>query len=222
MNNGSYDDARIRVSGIVIRHRPVGDYDFAVTILTMEKGKISAFARGARKPGGRLSGNVEPFCCGNFILFAGKNSYNIIEADIISYFEEFRRDLEKTVYGSFLLELADYYGTENSDERDLFRLLYVSLCALTREGFDRKLVRCVYEIKALMIDGQFPGIDPMTQSPILQKTLQHIMTAPFKELFSFRLSGQGMEELERYTRRLRDRFVDRRLSSLDMLSAFES
>ena len=55
-------DNRLLVNGMILKHRPVGEYDFTVSILTMERGKISAFARGARKPGGKLSGNVEPFC----------------------------------------------------------------------------------------------------------------------------------------------------------------
>ena len=97
----------ITLRGIVLKHAPVGDYDWSVTIFTSDKGKITAFARSARKPGNKLSGCVEPFCFGTFKLFVGRNSYTIIEADIENYFEGFRGDLEGACYGTFFLELAD-------------------------------------------------------------------------------------------------------------------
>jgi len=74
------------VTGIVLKQTPFGEYDRRVCLLTREKGKITAFARGARKPGNRLAAATNPFAFGSFRLYEGRNSYTISEAEIRNYF----------------------------------------------------------------------------------------------------------------------------------------
>jgi DNA repair protein RecO (recombination protein O) len=210
------------VRGIVLKHAPVGDYDWVATIFTAERGKITAFARSARKPSAKLSGLVEPFCFGTFKLFAGKNSYTIAEADIENYFEGFRADLEGACYGTFFLELCSFYTRENNEDKDLLNLLYFSLKALLKENIPNRLVRCIFELRALVIEGEYPGI-PEGQK-LLDSTryaMGFITTSPLNKLFSFSLSEEVLEELDRITKEYRNTYIDRPLKSLEMLEIFE-
>ena len=213
----------ITVRGMVLKHSPSSDYDWVATIFTAERGKITAFARSARKPGNRLSGTVEPFCFGTFKLFAGKSSYNIVEADIENYFESFRGDLEGACYGTFFLELISYYTRENVEDKDLLNLLYLSLLALQKNSIPNRLVRCVFELRALQTEGEYPGIP--SDMKLLEATryaLDFIAETPLEKLYTFSVSGEVLDELCRVTALYRKRFIDRPLKSTEMLATFDN
>ena len=106
------------LTGMVLKAEPIGDYDRRVVLLTKERGKIAAFARGARKPSSKLLAATNPFCFGTFKFYEGRTSYNLMEADISNYFEGLREDYESAFYGMYFLEVMDYYTRENNDEKE--------------------------------------------------------------------------------------------------------
>lgn len=145
---------QIEVTGMVIAQAPIGEYDRRVVLLTLEKGKISAFARGARRPNSQLIGASQPMTFGTFQLYAGKNSYTLLSAEIKHYFPEVKSDLTKVAYGTYFLELASYLTRENNDEREILKLLFQSLRALEKGKIPGKLIRCIYETRILTCFGE--------------------------------------------------------------------
>ena len=146
------------VLGMVIASAPAGEFDRRVVLLTREKGKISAFAKGARRVNSPLLAATNSFAFGKFELFEGRNSYTIRQADIQNFFGEFRTDLEGAWYGMYFLELADYFTRENNDEREMLKLVYQTLRALSCSSIKNELIRYIYEWKAMVINGEYPDI----------------------------------------------------------------
>lgn len=149
---------QITVMGMVLSATPIGEYDKRVVLLTKERGKISAFARGARKPGSALSGSIIPFSFGEFTIYQGRTSYTLMSASISNYFAELRMDMEGAYYGFYFMEIADYYCREANDERQMLKLLYQSLRALSKDSIPNLLIRYIYELKAICINGEAPQV----------------------------------------------------------------
>lgn len=149
---------QIVLTGMVLSTMPVGEYDRRVVILTKEQGKISAFARGARRPNSPLVGAVNPLAFGEFTMYEGRTSYTIQSASITNYFAELREDVVGAYYGFYFLEVADYYAKEYTDEREMLKLLYQSMRALINPHIPNRLVRRIFELKALTVNGQAPQV----------------------------------------------------------------
>ena len=236
----------IFVTGMILKQTPVGEYDRRICLLTKERGKISAFARGARKPGSKMAAGTNPFSFGTFKLYEGKSSYTLADADIQNYFEELRKDYIGAYYGMYFAEVADYYTRENNDEVLMMKLLYQSLRALSVPALPKRLVRCIYEIKAIVVNGEFPGIPAERymanryaadtyatgrdasdgrREGFLQKGLQdstiyaieYIAASTVEKLYTFTVTDSVLVELEEMSAYYRARFMAHEFKSLEIL-----
>ena len=211
----------LTVQGIVISSMPIGEYDRRVEILTGDLGRISAFARGARKPSSPLVSVCRPFAFGEFKLFQGKSSYSLSSARIDSYFEELAGDIVLTYYGFYFLELAKYFCREGERAKEELKLLYVSLRSLISEKFDNRLVRAVYEQKLLYCQGLCPPSDYVRSyrdmSAGARYTYDFVINTPPEKLFTFKLKEEILEEYADISAELIRLITDKEFNSLNLL-----
>lgn len=149
---------QIEVTGMVLFVAPIGEYDRRVVLLTKERGKISAFAKGARRPNSTLVGMTAPFTFGTYTLYVGRNSYTIMSAHVENYFSKLGQNMEGAYYGFYFLEIANYYCREENNEVEMLKLLYASMRALEKEKVSFSLIRCIFELKAVAINGEAPQV----------------------------------------------------------------
>lgn len=212
----------VRETAIVLGSFPIGEYDRRVILLTKDRGKITAFAKGARRQTSKMLATTDLFAFGEFMLYPGRNSYTLTDTKIQNYFEELRRDFRKAYYGMFFLELCDYYGRENNDEKELLKLLYQSLKALQLPSLPAQLVQYVFEIRALVIQGEFPGIPvKMLLQESTKYAINHIAVTPIEKLYTFNVSTEVLGEMKIVVESYRKKYIDRKMKSLEMINLLE-
>lgn len=207
----------ITVTGMVLSASPMDEYDRRLVILTSERGKISAFAKGARRPNSPLVAGSRPFSFGKFQLYEGKTSYNVRSFEISRYFEELATDVEASCMGTYFMEFADYYGREGVDERLMINHLYASLLALTRPGKDRKLMRAVFELRAMAIHGEYSEHPLTACGPSAAYAWEYVLSAPAGKVYAFTLEPEPTEEFIRSVEALKKYYLDRTFKSLEVL-----
>lgn len=208
----------IMVTGMILKQTPIGEYDRRICLLTKERGKISAFVRGSRKPGSRLSSATNLFSFGVFKLYEGKNSYNVSDVEIQNYFEELRTDYIGACYGMYFAEIADYYTRENNDERQMLGLLYQSLRALCAPSLPNELVRCIYEIKSIAVNGEFPGLRrerQLEESTVY--ALEYIVSSSIEKLYTFNVTPQVLAQLQEEAQWYCRKIIGHEFKSLEIL-----
>lgn len=211
----------VNLTGMVIKATPVGEYDRRLVILTRERGKITAFARGAKRPGNMLMAVSRPFVFGSFVLYEGREAYNLQSAEITNYFSELSGDVEGACYGSYFLELADYYGRENVDGSEMLLLLYQSLRALLKPALPNTLVQLIFELRVMVANGEYTEQPPVSCSDSAVYAWEYIIASPLEKLYTFVLKPPVQRELKAAVDYNKKRFLDREFHSLEILAMLQ-
>lgn len=144
----------IAVTGIVLYTSDLKEYDKRLVILTKERGKITVFANGARRAASLIRAASQSYVMGKFSITANRDSYTLQSAEVQEYFNEISKDMEKLCYAAYFAEMMSYYTREGDYCRDNLNLLYITLKALVAENVPLKLIRYIYEVKLMSIEGQ--------------------------------------------------------------------
>ena len=118
----------------------------------------------------------------------------------------------------YFLEVMDYYTRENNDEKEMLKLLYQSLRALGVSSLNKRLVQYTFEIKALILNGEYPGI-PEQERRLKDTvyTMNYIESSSVEKLYTFTVTAAILEELQEIAGIYRKKYMDREFKSLVIL-----
>jgi len=146
-----------RVEGIVLKTRDYGETNKIITLLSSETGKITAMARGAKKPASRLASVTQPFTHGSFLIQQGNGMGTIQQGEQVESYRHIRENIEATAYASFIVELIDRAVEDRTPQAAIFNLLKNSLHAISEE-YDPEAIALFVEWKMLPVTGIYPTL----------------------------------------------------------------
>jgi len=198
------------VKGMILSSSDTGENDKRIVLLTRERGRVTAFANGARRPTSHLLSAVNVFSYGEFELFPGRNSNTLKKAEISEYFPRLTEDLDRIMAASFFSEVADYYSLENSDETERLKLLYRTFQALSSGRFSINLIKNIYLVRTMALNGEYKSAfsEKLSESEAVMSALRLAERNPIESLYSFALSEEAEAEFERVVSGLRKKFMD--------------
>lgn len=123
---------QITTTGIVLREREHDD-DRILTILTADRGVITAYARGAKKLRGRLLSGTELLCCSRFVLFQYRDRYQVDSAETEQNFFGLRSDVEKLSLAVYLAQLCAQVAAGRGGGRGIPAAVLNSLYLLEKD-----------------------------------------------------------------------------------------
>jgi DNA repair protein RecO (recombination protein O) len=118
---------------IVLSSVDYGEADRIVTLFTLGRGRLSAFAAGARKSRRRFPGALEPATHLNARLVERRgDTYRLDGADVVTSFHHLRGDLGRIARGLYSLELCRELVRDHEPHPQLFQSLLAYLGLLDR------------------------------------------------------------------------------------------
>lgn len=145
-----------RTQALVLRARKYGETDSLLTMLTDQRGKVGAIAKGVRKPVSRLRGGVQPLTHTQLALHGGRSLHIVTQAEIIEAFRTLHGDLDQFGYACYMAELVDKCIPEG-EGAEVFPLLLT--CWHLLAVYDGKLVARLFELHFLARQGYIPELE---------------------------------------------------------------
>ncbi len=149
----------VKLRAVVLRTVDYGERDRVVTLFSRERGKLSAFARGARSSRRRFGGTLEPFTLVAAELTERSGDlWGLDDAAVERGFGSVRGDLARIACASYAVELARELVRDAEPHEDLFDAL-VAYLALLDGGPARPWDLRRFELDALRAAGLQPALD---------------------------------------------------------------
>ena len=110
----------LKVNAVVLRAADYGENDKILTLLSAERGRISAGIKGVKKAGAKLRFAAQPFCFAEYVLSARGERYTVTGCTECESFYEIRTDINKFYAASAAAECALALSFEGDGSRELF------------------------------------------------------------------------------------------------------
>lgn len=146
------------VKGLILKETPIGDYDKIMTVLTAAYGKISVFARGAKRLKSPLFTPTQLFSYSEMTLYKSASTYYIRQGALMESFYHIRDTLEGAALAGYLADVAADVAQEEQKEEALLRLVLNCFYAIAGKIKPPEQIKAVFELRAAAEAGFLPNL----------------------------------------------------------------
>lgn len=151
-----------RSRSIILRARDLRESDQLITVFSEKEGKLTAVAKGVKKPKSSLRGCVQPFCHSLLFFSQGRELDLITQGRVIDFYGNSREDLHRTLHNIYMMEILDKSLMDRAPLPHLYQAMIDVLELINQEGFNSILIR-YFESQLLVNLGYKPVLDRCVQ-----------------------------------------------------------
>ena len=163
---------RFVTCGLVLRETVTRDADKILTVLTLDRGRLSVIARGARRKGSRVAAACQLLAYSEMTLYERGRWTMLDAADTIELFDGLRQDLTALSLAAYFAELTE--AVSDGSGGDVLPLLLNALYALSALKKPPQLVKPAFQFRLMALAGYEPMADgcalcgaPQPENPML-------------------------------------------------------
>ena len=145
------------LSVIILKRQDFKEDDLLVTVYSLEKGKLTLLARGAKKIKSKLAGHLEPVSLSYLNIVDGRSIDQLIGAAMLQSYGKIKTDIDKLSAAGWFLNLLDQQTMENHPDPRIFLLTRKYLDFLEQKSQDYEIAKLAAGFKLLHLLGLNPA-----------------------------------------------------------------
>lgn len=138
---------------IILRRTNYGEADRVLSILTPERGKISAIAKGVRKPKSKLAGGLELFAECDVIIMEGRGGMGLVTSARLGHFwRNILTDYDRMQFAYEAIKITNR-ATETVSEPEFYYLLRDTLAWADDLQLDWRITELCFRLRFTQLLG---------------------------------------------------------------------
>ncbi len=144
--------------GLVVRTHDLSGSDKLITILTAERGLVTAVANGSRSLKSRYLAATQLFCYTSFVLEARRDRFWVRDLELIESFYDLRLDITAAALANYVCEVVGSVTVPEQPEPDILRLALNTLYAISSGKYPHDKIKAAFEFRMAAILGYLPEL----------------------------------------------------------------
>ena len=142
---------------IVLKEIPLKEEDKIVVVFSREYGKISVYAKGARKTKSAFLAGTQMLTYSDFSIYKKDNISNLSKIEMLDAFMDIKNDYDKLYYAIYFCELIDSLTIEDNPSSSMFDFFVFTLEKMKKYK-DMKFMKSIFELRMMSLSGYTPNV----------------------------------------------------------------